>query len=129
MRLGYWHFAFLGEESIWAAEASECAADQNAFWEYHDLLFDQQQGENRGAFNVENLKGFAVDLDLDADTFNECMDSEKHRERVLAETTLARQIGVNSTPAFAINGVPVMGAQPFENFQQVIDTALQEAGQ
>jgi predicted DsbA family dithiol-disulfide isomerase len=78
---------------------------------------------------VENLKAFAVDLDLDASEFNECMDSEQHREQVLAETNMARQIGVNSTPAFAINGTPVMGAQPFENFQQVIEASLQETGQ
>jgi predicted DsbA family dithiol-disulfide isomerase len=57
------------------------------------------------------------------------MDSEQHREQVLAETNMARQIGVNSTPAFAINGTPVMGAQPFENFQQVIEASLQETGQ
>jgi len=67
-------------------------------------------------------------MGLDADSFNECMDTEKHRDRVLAETNLARQIGVNSTPAFAINGVPVMGAQPFENFQKVIDQMLESGG-
>jgi predicted DsbA family dithiol-disulfide isomerase len=78
---------------------------------------------------VDNLKAFAVDLGLDASSFNECLDTEKHRERVLAETNMARQIGVNSTPAFAINGTPVMGAQPFENFQQVIEASLQETGQ
>ena len=114
---------------MWAAEASECASDQGAFWEYHDKLFDSQKGENQGAFSIDNLKGFAVEMGLDAQTFNECMDNETHRDRVLAETNLARQIGVNSTPAFAINGVPVMGAQPFENFQQIIDPMLQDSGQ
>ena len=78
---------------------------------------------------MENLKAFADELGLETSTFNECMDTNQHRERVLAETNLARQIGVNSTPAFAINGVPVMGAQPFENFKLVIDSALLEAGQ
>ncbi len=93
------------------------------------MLFEKQNGENKGAFNVDKLKGFADEMGLDTATFNDCMDTEKHRERVLAETNLARQIGVTSTPAFAINGVPVMGAQPFENFKQVIDQQLQEAGQ
>src|SRR3989337_1514537 len=45
VRMGYWHVAFLGEESQWAAEAAECAADQDAFWEYHDKLFNSQNGE------------------------------------------------------------------------------------
>ena len=47
------HFAFLGPESQWAAVASECAADQGKFWEYHDKLYNSQQGENQGAFNKE----------------------------------------------------------------------------
>ncbi len=48
VRFGYLHFAFLGPESVWAAQASECAAEQEAFWAYHDLLFARQAGENRG---------------------------------------------------------------------------------
>ena len=74
VRLGYWHVAFLGEESQWAAEASECAADQDKFWEYHDKLFASQSGENQGAFNKDNLKQFAADLKLDTAAFNECLD-------------------------------------------------------
>jgi len=128
VRFGYWHFAFLSEQSFLAAQASECAADQEAFWEYHDLLFANLTGGNND-FSAENLKAFAVELDLDASTFNQCLDSEKHLQLVQAETEIARQIGVSSTPAFAINGTPVMGAQPFENFQQVIENALQTAGE
>ncbi|RMF45155.1 MAG: hypothetical protein D6755_08385, partial [Anaerolineae bacterium] len=60
VRMGYIHFAFLGQESLWAAEASECAADQDAFWEFHDKLFNSQNGENRGAFSKDNLKKFAA---------------------------------------------------------------------
>ncbi len=124
MRLGYWHVAFLGEESQWAAEASECAADQDKFWEYHDKLFASQNGENQGAFNKENLKQFAADINLDTATFNECLDSGKYTQAVQEQTGVANQLGVRSTPAFIINGVPVLGAQPFEAFQQVIEEAL-----
>jgi protein-disulfide isomerase len=125
--VAYWHMAFLGQESQWAAEASECAADQDAFWEYHDKLFNSQNGENQGAFNKDNLKGFAADLGLDTETFNECLDSGKHTQEVQTATQFAQSIGVSSTPAFLINGTPMLGAQPFESFQQVIDQAL--AGQ
>lgn len=124
MRLGYWHVAFLGEESQWAAEASECAADQDKFWEYHDKLFASQNGENQGAFNKDNLKQFAADINLDTSAFNECLDSGKYTQAVQEQTGVANQLGVRSTPAFIINGVPVLGAQPFEAFQQVIEEAL-----
>lgn len=41
---------------------------------------------------------------------------------------MAQQVGVKSTPAFIINGTPMLGAQPFENFQQVIEDHLNTAG-
>ena len=113
--------AFLGEESGWAAEASECAAEQDAFWEYHDKLFTSQSGENQGAFNKDNLKGFAKDLGLDSAAFDECLDSGKYTQAVQESTQLAQSIGVRSTPAFLINGQPLLGAQPFESFQTIID--------
>ena len=56
VRFGFVNFAFLGSESTWAAEAAECAADQNKYWEYHDKLYNSQSGENQGAFNKDNLK-------------------------------------------------------------------------
>jgi protein-disulfide isomerase len=122
VRLIYWHFAFLGDESQWAAEASECAGDQNKFWEYHDLLFEKQNGENQGAFSKDNLKGFAKELGLDTTAFNECLDSGKYTSVVQQETGTAQQIGVQSTPSFVVNGVPVIGAQPYDQFVQMFNS-------
>ncbi len=122
-RVGYIHFAFLGPESLWAAEASECAADQDAFWEYHDKLFSSQNGENKGAFSKDNLKGFAADLGLDTDAFNQCLDGGKYTRYVQSQVDFGRQIGVQSTPTFLVNGIPVVGAQPFEAFQQAIEAS------
>lgn len=124
MRFGYLHFAFLGQESQWAGEASECAAEQDAFWEYHDKLFDSQSGENRGAFNKENLKTFAEELGLDANVFNDCLESGKYTTVVQNERQLAQSLGVRSTPTFLVNGKPLIGAQPFEVFKQAIETEL-----
>jgi protein-disulfide isomerase len=118
--------AFLGPESQWAAEASECAGDQGAFWEYHDYLYENQGGENQGAFSKDNLKAFAADLSLDTAEFNQCLDSGKYTEQVQADTNLARQIGATSTPAFMINGQPVLGAQPYEIFEQLFQQLLAE---
>jgi protein-disulfide isomerase len=126
VQFGYWHVAFLGPESAWAAEASECAADQDAFWEYHDLIFESQAGENQDAFSKDALKQFAVDLGLDSQAFDECLDSGKYVETVQNDTEIARQIGATSTPAFIINGQALVGAQPFDVFQQIIDGILTE---
>ncbi|MBG7610120.1 MAG: thioredoxin domain-containing protein [Anaerolineae bacterium] len=126
VRIGYWHFAFLGNESLRAAEASECAAEQDAFCQYHDILYESQSGENRVVFSTENLKLFAAQLGLDTLAFNECLDSGKYSDQVLADTQAAQQIGVQNTPSFLINGQPVIGAQSFEVFQRIIDTLLAE---
>jgi len=126
VRIGYWHFAFLGQESQWSAEASECAADQDAFWEYHDYLFENHGGENRGAFNQDNLKRFADELGLDTEAFDECLDSGKYAELVQSQTASGQQIGIQSTPSFLVNGQPVIGAQPFEAFEQVIEQILNQ---
>ena len=118
------HFAFLGQESQWAAEASECASDQDAFWDYYDYLYEHQNGENQGAFSKDHLKEFAVQLGLDETQFSECLDSGKYTDIVTQEKQMGQQIGVQSTPTFLVNGTPIIGAQPFENFQQVIKSIL-----
>lgn len=117
------HVAFLGDESSWAAEASECAGEQGKFWEYHDYLFAHQGGENKGAFAKENLKRFAADLQLDSGKFGQCFDAGKYAAVVRAETVSANSIGVQSTPVFLVNGRALMGAYPFEDFQKVIEAA------
>jgi len=72
------------------------------------------------------LKQFAADLGLDVETFNDCLDEGRYNSIVREETSAARSMGVRSTPTFLINGQPLIGAQPFENFQQVIEQLLSE---
>ena len=124
VRFGYFNFAFLGPESTWAAEGAECASDQDKYWEYHDVLYSSQSGENQGAFNKDNLKKFAEGLGLDTSAFNECLDSGKYTQLIQDESSMASSIGVRSTPTFLINGQAVVGAQPYEIFQQTIDSLL-----
>jgi protein-disulfide isomerase len=116
------NLAFLGNESQWAAEASECADEQGKFWEYHDKLFSSQAGENQGAFSKDNLKKFAADLKLDTEKFNTCLDSGKYTKVVTDETQLAGESGVSSTPSFFVNTHFVQGAQPFQTFAGLIDS-------
>jgi len=88
------------------------------------LLFEKQNGENQGAFKKENLKAFAAELKLDTAEFDQCLDTGKYTQTVQQMTSTARSIGATSTPAFIINGTPLVGAQPFSSFQQVIDQKL-----
>ncbi|MBW2982882.1 thioredoxin domain-containing protein [Candidatus Woesearchaeota archaeon] len=98
-----------------AAEAAECAHDQDEFWAYHDKLFASQDG-----LSTDSLKKYATDLGLDVEEFNECLDSGKHAQEVQADAEAARQQGITGTPGFVINGQTISGAQPFDKFQQIV---------
>lgn len=102
-----------------AAEAAACAGEQGKFWEMHDRLFASQ-----GKLQVPDLKQHAADLGLKADAFNACLDSGRHANDWQQGITDGARYGVTGTPAFFINGRPLMGAQPFQNFAQVIDDEL-----
>ncbi len=116
----YKHAAVLGDESTWAAQAAECAADQGQFWEYHDLLFANQDGENQGAFTKEKLIGFARELKLDLTRFAPCLNNDETLTRVQADTQEAQAMGVRGTPTFLINGQLLVGAQPLAAFEKMI---------
>lgn len=118
-------FAFLGAESQWASQAAHCAGDQEKFWEYHDYLFEHQNGENRGAFSIANLKTFADALGIERVAFDRCLDDEIYAELVKKNTQEGRSVGVSGTPTVFINGRSVVGAVSFAEFQGVIDAALQ----
>jgi protein-disulfide isomerase len=124
----YKHSAFLGQESVWAAQAAECAADQGKFWEYHNLLFERQKGENQGAFNKDNLIAFGKELGLDMVRFEPCVREDQTLARVQEDTSEGQGYGVRGTPTFFINGQALVGAQPIQAFQKVIDAALQGGG-
>ena len=115
-------FAFLGPESVWAAEAARCANDQGKFWQYHDLLFNRHNGENQGAFSKENLKKFASELGLNTTDFDSCLDTGKYTQAVKDDTDYGRSVGVSGTPATFINGEMVVGVDrndPFAQFKVV----------
>ncbi|OHA47935.1 MAG: hypothetical protein A2806_02580 [Candidatus Terrybacteria bacterium RIFCSPHIGHO2_01_FULL_48_17] len=124
VKFAYRDFAFLGQESLWAANAARCANEQGKFWEYHDLLFERQEGENQGAFSKENLKGFARELGLDTAKFNACVDSGKYEDAVTQDVTVGQQYGVSGTPSTFINGRMISGAQPYAEFKKVIEEEL-----
>lgn len=122
----YQDFAFLGDESKFAAEAAKCSGQQGKYWEYHDYLYQNQNGENEGAFSLVNLKKFAKALSLDEQKFNTCVDSRIFKPDVESETNAGQSYGVNATPTIFINGIKYEGAQDFTRYKEAIDKALNE---
>jgi len=118
------HFPWIGPESRRAAEAASCAGAQGHFWEYHDLLYANQHGENSGFLTAQMLKRFAAQLRLDQEPFDRCLDGGSYRAAVDADFNEVRRLGLTGTPTFVINGQRVVGAQPLSVFIGVIDAKL-----
>lgn len=99
--------AILGDESVLAAQAAECANEQGRFWDFHDILFANQGKERSGVFSADNLKRFAAALGLDTAAFGSCLDSGKYAAAVRQDTAAAQAAGVKSTPTLLVNGTKV----------------------
>jgi protein-disulfide isomerase len=126
VKLVFHPLALIGQESIWAADAAECANEQGKFWDYHDKLFENQHGENQGDFSTDNLKRFAQELGLDTQTFNLCLDSRKYEDLVKAETQDALNKGIQSTPTFVIGDQTVDGPRSYDDLKKVIEAELRK---
>ena len=124
VRFVYRHFAVFGKPSEIAAQGAECAADQGKFWEYHDKLF--ASAGSPLAFTDAKLKGYAKELGLTGQGFDQCLDSRKHLKKVEGESAIAALLGARGTPAFFLNGQLIVGAQPFEIFESLIEEELKK---
>jgi len=121
VRLIYRDFPLYGlhNQAEAAAEAANCAGEQKLYWEYHSLLFSGQK-----QLSTDTFAEYAQTTKLNVDDFKKCMTEHRFQKEVKADYDYASQLGVRSTPTFFINGLAVVGAQPFEVFQQVIDMEL-----
>ena len=107
-----------------------CANDQDKFLEYHEYLFEKIAEVKE----IEDAIRLAKEIGMDEDEFNECIDSEKYLEEMQkwhtqsdADFTAVNvPVEQRGTPAFFINGDLLLGAQPLENFEAVIDAKLAE---
>ena len=125
-RYAFRHRFVIGPDSLTAGMATECAADQGMFWEYHDALFVAVSQDSR-AVSDHNLKGLAEELGLDTGQFNKCMDSKQHYDDLVRADTAAGEQGINSTPMVFINGEQYQGDFTPEAFKAAVEAAL-EAG-
>ncbi|MGQ9547089.1 MAG: Rcas_1661 family thioredoxin-like (seleno)lipoprotein [Roseiflexus sp.] len=120
-RIVYRHLLQLGEESLRAAEAAECAGDQGKFWEMRNAIYRNQVAlYTTGDFDAA-LAYLAQTIELDSNEYLACMQSRSHRARIEADFRAAQADGVRSRPVFDINGQRLVGARPFEEFQRIID--------
>ena len=113
-----------GAASILAAEAAFCAEDQNKYWEYHNMLFDNWAGERTGWVTDKSLLNFAKESNLDINQFTECMKNHKYYQKVNENQEFAKSVGINATPSFLIFSddklVRIIGAQQIEKFDDAI---------
>jgi len=102
-----------------AAEAAECAGEQGKYYDMHNKLFEKGVAGGAASF-----KQYAAEIGLDAGKFNDCLDSGKMASETAKDMKDGQTAGISGTPGFIINGNKIVGAQPFENFKQVIDAEL-----
>jgi protein-disulfide isomerase len=123
LRIEWRDFPYRGRESVNAAVAARTAQAQGRFWEYHDLLYENQSS----GFGDENLTSFAEEAGLDMRRFEEDYESARYAGLVQADFREAQRLGVTGTPTFVINDQVLVGLQPLEVFERAIEDARREA--
>ena len=103
-------------------EASECAAEQHKFWEYHDKLFQLPGSKDDSA-----LSAIASEVGLNATQFGACLTSGKYKKRVEDDIEAGLEAGVQGTPAIFVNGELISGAAPYARFEKIIKNKLAQA--
>jgi|GEM_PF-245399 len=103
-------------DALNAALAARCAEEQKQFWPYHDQLFLNQDN-----LAVDNLKALAVKINLNAEAFNQCLDSQKYLTKVQNDLQAGLTLNIGGTPTFYINGYKVEGVISYDTFKTVLD--------
>lgn len=128
LRIEWRNFPVFGAESDQAARAGWAAGRQNRFWQFHDEAYAKPRRRNAGDFSEDNLIALARKAGVeDLARFEKDMASDAAHQAVARDSEEGYGIGVTSTPAFLINGRPVLGAQPTDVFTDLIDGAAEQA--
>lgn len=129
LRIEWREFPYLGAASRTLAVGARAAGEQGMFWEYHEAVYEAlDELDSTGPALEEQLAGLAARTGLDAERFASDLHRDDLAARVDEDFTEGRRLGVSGTPAFLVNGAPVLGAQPLPVFTASIDDALAEAG-
>ncbi len=122
-------FDFYGPDSTYASEAAYAAQEQGKFWEFHDLLYSNQQTPNNGWASKSNLRQFAQKLGLDMTRFDQSIQSGKYIPLIEANHKLGTRASVNGTPTFLVIGpnlriITIAGGQPYSVFAQAVNSLV-----
>jgi protein-disulfide isomerase len=109
-----------------AAEAAHCAAQQQAFWPMHDLLFQQQDQWSQADDVPAALKALASELDLDVDAFSTCLDEGQTRDKVNLDVSIALRNQLAPAPQFVVIAAGQANIVPFDELQDAIDGFLEQ---
>jgi protein-disulfide isomerase len=104
-----------------ASEAAVCAGEQGRYWEMNETLFATTDEWSQAEDPPEFFKGYAEELGLDANAFAECLDSGQAAAQVLGDLMAGQELGVNATPYFFVDDLPIRGGLPIDMLGQVID--------
>lgn len=125
LRIEWRDFPIFGPQSMTAARAGRAAAEQGKFWEFNRAVYAAAPERKKADLTDDDLIGFARQAGVpDIDKFTAGMRGTTYDAAVNADLAQGTGIGVPSTPAFLINDVPMLGAQPTEDFVTAIDGAL-----
>ena len=120
IRIVFKHYpSAIRPDAIWVHEASLAAAEQGKFWPMYEKLL-----VHKGEVTQEDLKGYAIGLDLDRERFLKALDDHRFRKLVVNQVMEARGFGITKAPTFFINGRKLVGARPFDDFKRIIDEEL-----
>ena len=124
-------YTIIGPDSTIAALGAHCAGEQGKFWEYHNMLYENWDGENNGWAGQENIFRFAKQIELDMEKFIECNVDKQYEQKILESSNNARTLGVTGTPAFYVVSMDtqqvqfISGAQPYEVFEKIFNSMLE----
>lgn len=129
LRIEWREFPYLGEDSTTLAHAAYAAGQQDLFWEFHEDYFAEEREQHSGADLEAEIDEIADETGLDSEQLRDDMDTTEAEEHTQADFDAGQELGINGTPAFFVNGEPVLGAQPTPTFVEAIESALDDAGE
>lgn len=108
-----------------AAEAAECAGEQGKYYEMHDMIYDNEMFYGERTYDwTEKFKQYAKTIGLDSSDFSKCLEDNQMEEEITKDLEDGANVGMTGTPGFIINGKLVMGAQPYEKFEEIIEKEI-----
>lgn len=124
LRIEWRDFPIFGEESLQAAKAGRAAAAQGKFWEYQGAIYQDAPESGHPSLPHDKLLGYAMQVGItDISKFESDMNDPAVLPAIRDDATEGSEVGVSSTPTFLINGDPILGAQPADQFHSAIEQA------